>query len=63
MTKQLTYFIDGLYSAFNFSQQDTKINRYAKKYSYYSSSVKTNTNTNLKKSIGKISISIEKAIS
>ncbi len=61
MSKKVIYFIDGLYSAFSFSGKHTKITRRAKKYTHFSSNVNTNSSINLKKSIRRISISIEES--
>ena len=57
MSNQITYFIDGIYSAFSFSGKYTKVNRRAKKASYYSSTISTNSKINLKKSMTRLSIS------
>ena len=61
MSKQILHFVDGLYSAFNFSGKRTKITHRAKKTSYYTSNISTNSNVNIIKSIARVSISIEEA--
>lgn len=62
MSKQILYFVDGLYSAFSFDGKNTRIKRRAKKTTYYTSNINTNSNINLKKSISRVTISIQEAI-
>jgi len=61
MGKQILYFVDGLYSAFSFDCKNTKITRRAKKTTYYTSNINTNSNINLKKSISRVAISVQEA--
>ena len=59
MSKEVVWFINGVYSAFSFSGKRTRITRRARKSSYYTADISTNSETNLRRSIGKISKSIE----
>jgi len=61
MSKELAYFIDGVYSAFSFSGKNSKITRRAKKAKSYSAHVSTDTKQNFRKSIGCIASSMHRA--
>lgn len=61
MSKELVYFLDGVYSAFSISGKGTKISKRAKQAKSYSAHVSTDTKQNFRKSIGRISSSIKRA--
>lgn len=55
MSRELIYFINGIYSAFDFNGRRTRMVTKTKSPRYYTKNVSVNTKENLRKSIGKVS--------
>jgi len=63
MSRRISNVIDGMYSAFSFSGNDTCVKRRSKKAKVFSSNVSTDTKVNFRKSIGSIASSIKTEVS